>query len=69
MGKVIFNLDKFTKKAFYEGGKGLIAPQTRAMMNCTKIKRDKGMSAQEAWNSCIEEYNNNKKNDWSSKYS
>ena len=68
MKKATFNLSQFTKTAFYEGGKGLISQQTRAMMNCRKAKQDKKKTAQEAWDECLKEYNDSKKNDWAMKY-
>lgn len=67
--KKAFNLKTFRKQAFYEGSKGQIHTQSRCMMNCYKIKMEKGSSAQEAWQSCVDEYNNAKENDWALKYS
>lgn len=67
--KLTFNLDKFNKKAFYDGGNAAIKSQTRCMMNCYKAKMDAGKTANEARESCVEEYNNAKNNDWSTKYS
>lgn len=64
-----FNLSKITKQAFYDDGKGLIQKQTRAMMNCWKAKMESGkMGAQEAYMSCVEEYQKSKENDWGLKY-
>ena len=63
-----FNLNKFRKKAFYEDGKGQVQRQTRAMMNCYKAKLASGMSAQESWAGCLEEYNIGNKADWATKY-
>ena len=66
--KTSFNLSKFKKTAFYDDGRGLVQKQTRAYMNCYKAKMDKGMSAQEAWQSCLEEYQKSATNDWGTKY-
>ena len=63
-----FNLNKFNKKAFYEGGKGQTQRQTRAMMNCYKAKLDAGKSAQDAWESCLNEYGDKDQADWALKY-
>ena len=64
-----FNLNKFQKQAFYDDGRGLVQKQTRAMMNCWKAKMDAGkMGAQEAYMSCLEEYQKSKTNDWGTKY-
>ena len=52
-----FNLKRYLeKKANYEGAQGYWKAQTRAWMNCTKTKLDAGMSAQEAWQGCLDEY-------------
>ena len=51
-----FNLKKYIKKAFYEGASGYAVGQTRAWMNCYKQKSDQKKGPQEAWNSCMEEY-------------
>jgi len=64
-----FNLSKYTKKAFYEGAQGYMKPQTRAMQNCYKCKSDGGKGPQEAWNECMEEYQEASSSDWSLKYS
>lgn len=65
-----FNLNRFRKQAFYEGGKGQVTTQTRCMMNCYKVKREAGKSAQEAWQNCLDEYNEPKSNSkWAEKYS
>lgn len=64
-----FNLNKLQKKAFYDDGRGLVQKQTRALMNCWKSKMDNGkMGAQEAYMSCLDEYQNAKNNDWGMKY-
>ena len=65
-----FNLSKFLKKAFYDGGQGLAVAQTRALQNCEKQKIDKGMSPQEAKTKCREEFQQaNEKADWILDYS
>ena len=66
--KTSFNLKSFRKHAYYDGGRGLTQEMTRACMNCQKEKREKGVGAQEAWFSCIDEYNNQKNGEWSLKY-
>ena len=58
MKKSVFNLKTYFKKAFYEGAQGYWQRQSRAWANCYKLKSDKGMPPQKAWNSCMEEYNN-----------
>ena len=63
-----FNLSKFRKQAFYEDGKGQVQKQTRAMMNCYRAKLSSGMSAHEAWEGCLEEYNTGDKGAWGTKY-
>lgn len=64
-----FNLSSFNKTAFYNGGKGIVQKQTRHMMNCYKVKLDNGMSAQEAWESCKDEYSQGgNKGEWATKY-
>lgn len=63
-----FNLNKYQKIAFYDGAKGAIHKQTRSMQNCYKLKMEKGMSAQEAFESCTKEYNNSQDNEWELKY-
>ena len=70
--KTSFNLKTFRKQAFYEGAKGQITSQTRCLMNCYKLQREKNkkIGAQEAWSNCLGEYNSDKKSgNWSSKYS
>ena len=66
--KTSFNLKNFRKHAYYDDGRGLTQEMTRACMNCQKEKREKGIGAQEAWFSCIDEYNNQKNGEWSLKY-
>jgi hypothetical protein len=53
----IFNLKQYTIKAFYDDDRGLMQGQTRAMQNCYKQQCDKKKQPQEAWNTCLEEYN------------
>jgi len=62
----VFNLKKFRRQAFYEGAKGQATKETRSLMNCYKAKLDSGASAQEAWSSCANEYN--EKTGWATKY-
>ena len=52
----VFNLKKCIKTAFYEGASGYMVSQTRAWTNCYKQKSDQKKGPQEAWNSCMEEY-------------
>jgi hypothetical protein len=66
--KTTFNLSQFRKKAFYDDGKGLMQKETRSCQNCYKVQLDKGLSAQKAWSTCIEEYQKTNKNDWATKY-
>ena len=54
--KTVFNLSKFVKQAFYEDDRGYWTMQGRAWKNCYKKKSDEGMQPQEAWNSCLGEY-------------
>jgi hypothetical protein len=68
MKKNSFNWNNFNKKANYEDAKGLMQKQTRSMMNCYKIKMEKGIPYQEAIESCIEEFQDSNSNDWSTKY-
>ena len=64
-----FNLKKYIKKAFYDDDRGYWNPQTRAWMNCYKCKSDEGKGPQEAWNNCLEEYNDSsKKGNWALDY-
>ena len=65
-----FNLKRWLEKqANYEGAQGYIRAQTRAWMNCTKLKLDAGMGAQEAWDSCCDEFQKGDKQlGWVSKY-
>ena len=68
MKTMTFNLNSFRKKAYYEDAKGLMQGQSRAWMNCYKIKVSSGISPQEAINSCMEEYQDQSKSNWSVKY-
>ena len=64
-----FNLSKMQKEAFHDDGRGLMQKQTRCMQNCWKAKMEgKKMGAQEAYMSCLEEYQTSKSNDWGVKY-
>lgn len=64
-----FNLSKLQKQAFYDDARGLMQKQTRAFMNCQKAKMDAGkLSAQEAYMSCLDEYQKSKGSDWGTKY-
>ena len=63
--KKVFNLKQYIKKAFYEDVRGYWNGQSRAWMNCYKLKSDKGIAPQEAWNSCLGEYHKARsKSDW-----
>ena len=65
-----FNLRKHIKKAFYEDGRGYWNTQTRSWMNCYKCQSDSGKGPQEAWNNCLEEYQNHEdKGKWVMNYS
>jgi len=71
MKKTTFNLKKsgLDKRAFYDGAKPAMM-KARQFANCQKAKLDSGMEAQEAWESCLEEYQNaSKKANWAMKYS
>jgi len=63
-----FNLNKFLKKAYYEDGKGLMQTQGRSWSNCSKQKMDSGMGAQEAWQTCLKEYQTLAGGEWKFKY-
>lgn len=63
-----FNLHKFRKKAFYEGAKGQMFRQKRVMMDCYKAKLKSGQSAQEAWQNCLDEFNDSADGNWATKY-
>jgi len=68
MKKVTFNLSKFLKKAYYDDGKGLMQTQTRSFMNCSKQKMDSGSGAQEAFFTCLKEYQDLSGGEWKFKY-
>ena len=68
--KTVFNLNKYIKQAFYEDGRGSLVTQSRAWKNCYKKKVDEGMAPQEAWDSCLKEYQvSSDKSKWSLNYS
>jgi len=54
--KQTFNLKKYIKQAFYDDARGYMQTQSRAWMNCYKQQCDKKKNPQEAWNICLEEY-------------
>jgi len=56
MNKQVFNLRQH-RKAFYEGAKGYMVPETRSMSNALKKNVDKGMGPHEAKFKAIEDYN------------
>ena len=63
--KKVFNLKTYIKEAFYEDVRGYWTGQSRAWMNCYKLKSDEGTAPQEAWNSCLGEYQKSMdKADW-----
>jgi len=68
MKTTTFNLNSFRKKAYYEDAKGLMQGQSRGWMNCYKSKVADGISPQEAINSCMKEYQDQTKSNWSEKY-
>jgi len=69
MKKKSFNLQRYMKKAFYEGVQGYWSVNSRCWPNCLKEKMDgKNKGQQEAYNSCIDEYNNWDKGKWSMTY-
>ena len=51
-----FNLKKYMKTAFYEDVRGYWNGQSRAWMNCYKLKCDNGMGPQKAWDGCLKDY-------------
>jgi hypothetical protein len=63
-----FNLNKFKKTAYYDDAKAIMQNQTRSMMNCYKAKLDSGMSANDALDSCLKEYQDSNSSKWSFKY-
>lgn len=56
MKKTTFNLKKYVKLAFYDDARGYWNNQTRAWNNCYKLKSDKGMQPQAAWDNCLRDY-------------
>jgi len=54
--KKVFNLKQYVKKAFYDDSRGYWNSQTRAWQNCYKQKCNGKVGPQDAWNSCLEEY-------------
>ena len=61
-----FNLKNYLeKKAFYEAAQGYIHGQTRAWQNCVRKKLNAGVGANDAWESCLEDFNKlGNKSDW-----
>ena len=64
-----FNLKQYlTKQANYEGIQGYFVAQTRSWQNCVRAKLNKGASAQDAWQGCVDDYQKAPNNmDWVSK--
>ena len=61
----VFNLNKFYKKAFYEGDRGYWLRNSRAWPNCIKCKiQSKNKSRHEAYQECMEEYNQWEQDKW-----
>jgi len=55
-------------EASYEGVQGYFVAQTRSWQNCARLKMLKGASAQEAWQSCLDDYQKANDNiDWIAK--
>ena len=54
--KKSFNLKQYIKTAFYDDARGYMQGQTRAWSNCYKQQCDKKKGPQEAWNTCMEEF-------------
>ena len=68
--KKAFNLKQYIKTAFYEGAQGYMKDQTRAWQNCYKQQCDKKKGPQEAWTTCMEEYQKaDNKGKWTLGYS
>lgn len=69
--KKTFNLKQYIKKfAFYDDARGYWVGQTRAWMNCYKQQCDKKKGPQEAWNTCLDEYQKSaNKGNWLLQYS
>jgi hypothetical protein len=59
-----FNLNKFVKKAFNDDGRGLMLGLSRSWMNAYRSKLNDGMNPQEAWFSCLEEFQKDSGKDW-----
>jgi hypothetical protein len=54
-----FNLKSYIAKQAnfaFEGSQGYFLAQSRAWMNCSKCQREKGKTAQEAWQTCFDEF-------------
>jgi len=54
-----FNLKSYIAKQAnfaFEGSQGYFLAQSRAWMNCSKCQREKGKTAQEAWQICFDEF-------------
>lgn len=68
--EVTFNLKNYlTKTANYEGAQGYMRAQTRAWMNCSKMKMEAGSKPQEAWMSCCDEFQKGDQGfEWVGKY-
>ena len=61
----IFNLNRFLKKAFYDDVRGYATRNQRCFENCIKLKINKDkLTRQEAYDSCIKEYNTMEKEKW-----
>jgi hypothetical protein len=70
MEKTVFNLQKYIKKAFYEDDRGYWNMGSRAWPNCLKSKMDKDKKGpQEAYESCLKEYNEANRAKWLLTYS
>lgn len=67
MKKQTFNLRQH-KVANYEDARGQFQTQSRSWQNCYKAKVDGGMGAQEAWDSCLKEYQTLDDGNWTFKY-
>lgn len=52
------------KKAFNDNVRGYSQENTRAFELCIKCKRDEGKEASEAWNECLEEYQDKTESNW-----
>ena len=58
LDKIAKELPTLTKQSerSYEGVQGYFVAQTRSWQNCSRKKMLKGSTAQEAWQSCLDEY-------------